>query len=287
MANDASRAMPPSSPPGSAGPLPRLPALPLAQAGLGLLGLFVIWSLVPILPPALMNPTWQRLATSRLVDNSPLVVLAVGLIHAAALLGPSDRRLEALRSRIVALLLPALIGYLLLIPLEIHATSRQFWQLDQQQKRQVAAMARTRGEAQQLIERAPDVASLEAGLRALQGPPLTPADRALPLAELKQRLRSSLEQSFQQLQNQVRPLSPGTFLAPWRQMARVVLTALLISVVLAALRFNSETERSLLEAGSSRLRKLFRDRALKAAIRKREAEKRRHQRQRDKLQRRR
>lgn len=87
MATDASKAMSPPSPQGSAWLLPRLPALPLAQDHLGLQGLFLIWSLVKILPPALMNPTWHQ-ACHR-----------------------------------VALLLPALIGYLLLIPLEIHATT--------------------------------------------------------------------------------------------------------------------------------------------------------------------
>lgn len=224
----------------------RLPARPVAQAGLALLALFALWTVLPILPPQLLDLRWQHKAATSLVDNSPLVVLAVGLIHAAALLEPSSRWLQDLRARIAALLLPAVCGYLLLIPLDVHATVNHIRLLDRQRQNGEQALQRRLEKALQIIDRAPDVTSLEAGLQSLQGPPLGSEERSLPVAELKQQLRQSLQRSFSAMQAQMVRVSPEMIVAMIRDSTRVVVTSLVIAVVLSALSFRESINNSLL-----------------------------------------
>lgn len=232
-------------------PLPTPPALPparlVAQIAFALLGLFVLWVLVPLMPPQLLNPQWQHRFATLLADNSPLVILAAVLIQIAALLAPTDGWLQSLKARMARWLVSVMIGYLLLVPLDLVATARQLGQLDQQLQERISRMTQDLKRAQQLIAAAPDVGSLAGSLQSIGAPPLSLSDRAEPLPQLKMRLAQLLSQGVAATQTQMQRASSEVQTGMIKEAIRISGTCLVITVSLMRLSFRATDQKHRLQ----------------------------------------
>lgn len=235
------------------GSSPRPPSLlpdtrPLDWAGFLLLALFAIWSLLAILPLQLLNPVWGHLLVVTLVNNSSLLLIGVALLRLAIGWGPGEPAFRAWRLRVCRLAAHVAVVYLLLVPLDLVSTWRQVQGLQQQAQRSERAIDRVQLQALQVIDQAPDGASLVSRLRELQGPQLSSAELDLPLPDLKVQLRASLTRNFAALRNQTAGPRADMLFAMGRESIRLVLSSLVCALGLSALSWNAVTERSQLQA---------------------------------------
>jgi hypothetical protein len=224
-----------------------LPGLPLARAGQVLLAVFTCWTLLVVLPLDINNPIWLHRFSSTLTDNSLLVILGISLIHAAAILKPADNRIRDIRTALSGLLVPVVSGYLLLIPLDYFATSKQAGLLQREYRKKVAELEQIRDQAIALVDQSPDLNSLEASLRRLSMPTLNREGRALPLPLIKQQVRRTLEQSMETTKADVAKSLGEASRSLIKERLRVLLTAFLMAMGLAWLSYDEAKRMNLVE----------------------------------------
>lgn len=90
-------------------------------AALALFGLFASLTLSALLPLQLTSPAWVLGASQALVAQAPLALLGLVLARLALVLDPHNRWLLRQCARVSRLVLPAAIGFFLLIPLQGYA----------------------------------------------------------------------------------------------------------------------------------------------------------------------
>ncbi|KEF42558.1 MAG: hypothetical protein ER33_05785 [Cyanobium sp. CACIAM 14] len=93
----------------------------LSLLSLALVVLFLAAAVVAILPLALFNEQWQLKAIRAIVDSAFLPLLALGLLHLAAYLDPQNPALQSRRRLAARWAIPAVLGFLLFIPLQVSA----------------------------------------------------------------------------------------------------------------------------------------------------------------------
>ena len=211
--------------------------LPRRLSLLGLLlGLaYLLLVITSSLPARLLEPQWQMQFVATCIDSAPIPLVGLALIHLATYLNPDDELLQNRTEWVSQLALAVALGLLLLLPLQTSAAWRQ-WQhnrANDQAQRQalITRLARVRS----AVDQAGTTAELASRLQSLQAPPLSAADLALPLPELKRRLHLALALDDRRLQL-VTGLS-GDANGPQlvRRSLRLMVSALLFSVGFAAL----------------------------------------------------
>lgn len=214
-------------------------------------------SLMPhLLPPRLLDPSWQVRLCGLMAENGVLPLMALGLVVLAAYLDPANDKLRACRVRLSRLAGVPAIGFLLLIPLQLAALAQASSRLDlrQQQQRQIG---QERLHAiEEAIAGASSNAELTRNLQSLQAPPLPAAELALPLPQLRSLLQQRLLQTRGLLQRSLtRPVSVplNTLLL---QALRGVLSNLAYGLAFAACSFGRRQELSLLQSWFFGLREL-------------------------------
>lgn len=220
----------------------------LVAIAAALLLVFLASLLPQLLPPRLLDPSWQLRLCGVMAENGVLPLMALGLVFLAAYLDPANGRVRACRIHVSRLAGVAALGFLLLIPLQLAALAQASSRLDlrQQQQRQ---MGQERLEAiEQAIAAAGSNAELNQRLQTLQAPPLPATELALPLPQLRQLLSQRLLQTRALLQRSFsrpaqRPLN--TLLL---QAMRGMLSNLACGLAFAACAFGRKQQRSLLQS---------------------------------------
>lgn len=198
---------------GPAPPQPQAPALVLepllpnllsrtAQALFLLYGLNLAFS--GVLPVHLFRPLWQLDAANALTDGALLPLLGLVLLHLAADLDLGNPRLQRFRWRVGRLARFAVLGFLLLIPLQISAGWRALHRLDGPPPLPARNLALMR----QAVEQSRSGAELQKRLVALQAPPLTVNDMALPYPDLRRQMEAQIarvEERIARRRTQARP----------------------------------------------------------------------------------
>ena len=72
----------------SRSPFSLLTWLPLGPIATTLFVTFVVSVVAGALPPQLLDPLWQLRLASSLIDNAPVALLGLGLVHLQAYLSP-------------------------------------------------------------------------------------------------------------------------------------------------------------------------------------------------------
>jgi hypothetical protein len=165
-------------------------ALLLAVSARALAFVFVVAVAVRLLPVQALNPAWQMTVCSVLLHQAVLPLVALVMMHAASAVEPADGRLASARMRWRGLAVTAVLGFLLLLPLQGFATWRGLSQGIQQDATRRADAEKRSGAMLQAIQAATSDDELQARMQRLQGPTLTPADRALPLPQLRRQLEN-------------------------------------------------------------------------------------------------
>lgn len=165
----------------------------LARAGLGLLVVFLVTLATTLLPLRLMEPAWQLQTSANLINNGSVALLGMLLIALAAWLAPDDNRLRQRNTLVRRLALAAVVGYLLLIPLQTLALWRGINQGKQELSRQrKAAEARIEAIAK-AVDTAKTPEELQSQLQGLPGAPSLPRSQmSASMPELRQNFAGAL-----------------------------------------------------------------------------------------------
>lgn len=202
------------------------------------LGLFLIYAIsvaAGILPLRLLDSAWQLQASRVLVDNGALPLLGLGLLHLASFLDPGNTPLRMRRSALANWAVLAMLGFLLLIPLQIGATLTSYASARQLQSNQLQAATNRLDLLLREISRAESVETIKARLVATQGMVPAGLDFSLPLPELKQRLDGSLRQARGLLVRQRQQnLDPAVIWRVIQESLRVSATAAALALAFAA-----------------------------------------------------
>lgn len=177
----------------------------LSVLALSLFGVFAVTALASAVPRQLLNPGWQLRLGTTLIDNGPIAALGVVAAWLAVILMPRagsyGNRLRAIRGWAIAVAL----GYLLLIPVQVSAAWRGLIQVDRAERQERRVIISRIATLREIVRRAPSVAALQGPWEAQQGPPLSAADGALPLPQLRVQLLARLQQLSDRLDVAARP----------------------------------------------------------------------------------
>ena len=220
----------------------------LIAIALALLLVFIASLLPQLLPPRLLDPSWQLRLCGVIAETGVLPLMALGLVFLAAYLEPANDWLLACRDHVSRLAGVAAIGFLLLIPLQLAALAQASSRLDlrQQQQRQIG---QERLDAiKQAIAAAGSNVELNQRLVALQAPPLPAAELVLPLPQLRQLLSQRLLQTRALLQRSFSRPAQRPLHTLLLQTLRGLISSLAYGLAFAACAFGRRQQRSLLQA---------------------------------------
>jgi len=187
-------------------PDPRQGPLPLLLAGRNLsvvcLMLFVLFGTIVlgnVFPLAIASPLWQLRVSLALINAAPIPLAALAFLLLAAELDPEDPLLQQ-RHRISArLAVGAVLGLLLLVPLQTAAGLRQSQLSSNAQTARIEQAERKLVGLRQALALAPNNGELNRQLQKLHGPVLNPADLDQPLALLRSQVGAALDQGEAQI----------------------------------------------------------------------------------------
>jgi hypothetical protein len=207
------------------------------QVGLLAVCLLILYGLVvlaAILPPRLLDPTWQLRFTNALINNSFLALLGLALVHLAAYLDRANPHLLRRRDNLAALALAAVLGFLLLIPLQGYAVWRGITNAKSQQSSQLRMVTGRISAVRTAINSATSSQDLQRRLRGLRVPPLAAAELEQPLPVLRESMLESLEQAEIRAGNQFSGIQPTWLWAILQGSIRAVLSSMVLVVGFAA-----------------------------------------------------
>lgn len=169
----------------------------LALIALGLIGVFVFRILDSLLPPRLLDPEWQLRQVERLIVSAPFALIAVSLLLIGACLDSGSRVMRWFQ-RCRGLARWVCIGYLLLVPLQMHAMVQLADKLNEQGRQGIRSLERTRVE----VSRSFSVSSLNQAFSSLPGKPQLPPDFKGNTAPIRSNALRVLDQRIAQLEKQ-------------------------------------------------------------------------------------
>jgi len=219
----------------------------LSVVSLVLFTLFGTIVLGSTLPPDLASPLWQLRLSLALINAAPFPLAGLALLHLAAELDPEDPVLQRRHRLCAQLAVPAVLGLLLLLPLQTAAGLRQVQFTGNAQNARITKAERKLAALRQAVATATDNEQLNRQLQALQGPVLSPADLAQPLARLQSQVGAALDEGEAQIQRErlaVPSRSPLGFLP---DLLRNSVACVAEAIGFAALAFRPGQEMPLLD----------------------------------------
>lgn len=207
----------------------------LSRAGLGLLALFIFSVGTSFLPLRLMEPAWQLQVSSALTNNGSVALLGMLLVALASWLAPEDDLLQRRNTLLRRLALAAVIGYLLLIPLQTMALWRGVDQGKQRISRQRKVVEARLEAISKAVETAQTPAELRSQLQSLPGAPSLPdAQLTQPMPQLRQRFATALEQARTRLRATTSEPDPARIQKLITESLRISLSSLALAFAFAA-----------------------------------------------------
>lgn len=188
--------------PSQAKPPLQLSGRNLSVVSLVLFTLFGTIVLGSTLPPAIASPLWQLRLSLALINAAPFPLAGLALLHLAAELDPEDPVLQRRHRLCAQLAVPAVLGLLLLLPLQTAAGLRQDRLSGTAQNARISKAETKLAALRQAVATATDNEQLNRQLQALKGPVLSPADLAQPLARLRSQVGAALQEGEAQIQRE-------------------------------------------------------------------------------------
>ncbi|MFM7547700.1 MAG: HpsJ family protein [Cyanobacteriota bacterium] len=228
----------------------------LALALVLLFATFVLTALFPLMP---LDPGWQRRLSGTLLDSASLPLLALALLQIAHWLDPDDPLLKRRQRSFSRLAGAAVLGFLLLVPVQISASLRLQQATNAEQSGRLALQERKLARFRQTVEQASSAEGLAGNLNQLGGQRPAPAVLALPLPLLKDQAAASLEQLEISIRRQRAALPSSNPLRQIPELIRPCVAALILAFAFASLaRGRLDTGDTLLDQQLRRMQlKLF------------------------------
>ncbi|MEB3256277.1 MAG: hypothetical protein VKJ05_07810 [Synechococcaceae cyanobacterium] len=200
-----------------------------------------------LLPARLLDPAWQWRLSGSLINNAPVAVVGLGLLHLAAWLNPKDeqlrRRIHSLRRWAAA----AALGFLLLVPIQAVAVARGLGNVSLYQSRGLRQVDREFAELRRQIQSAPDLASLQRRMPVSLASSMGPVTLQQPLPRLRSQVLSLVDQAQQRARARFSPPAPSSLWPVMQRSLQVLISAPAYALAFAAMSVNSQANVSLLD----------------------------------------
>ncbi|MBD2718292.1 MULTISPECIES: hypothetical protein [unclassified Synechococcus] len=218
------------------------------------LALFVVFAasvLARIIPFRVLLASWQLEFAASLIDAAPIALLGLILVHLAAYLDPNSPILKERKQRFSRFALAAVLGFLLLIPLNVYAVWTGLGNLEATRTRVEVDAVRRIDRFRQVVRSATTPEDLQQRLESIGVPGLRPSDLRQPLPRLKQQLLANLDKAQGNLE--ARKEGAGAVLREglWsliQSVLKLVVAALALAFAFAAGAQARNSDISLLES---------------------------------------
>ncbi|MDM7954539.1 MAG: hypothetical protein QUV07_15165 [Cyanobium sp. CZS 25K] len=196
--------------------------------------LYIVLVVSAAIPVRLLDYAWINRVTATLINGSSLPLLALLVLVLACILFPEDEILQKRRQLFCRLATVATLGFLLLVPLNTYMGVIQHLN-DREQSRRLDDTARQLTTYRNAVASATSASTIQATLAQLGAPTLDAAALALPLPELKARLRPSLDLAAAQIEERRQALAAAIdWKARLTDLLRIVAASLALSFGFAA-----------------------------------------------------
>jgi len=177
----------------------------LQSLGLVLLVVFAISVLAATFPIQVLDAQWQLGLVSALVNNASLALVGGLLLPLGHVFDASNEKLRRKRALVRTWAKVVAIGFLLLIPVQIVSGLNYFRSFTTSIESQTNQSSKKLSAVRDAIATAPSPDELQTRMQKLLGPTavLSPVQRRLPLAELRQQLLQQTEMASNQLQRRL------------------------------------------------------------------------------------
>lgn len=216
---------------------PPMLGMALAAVALGIFALFAIGTASQLLPPRLLDTTWQLRAATALIEAGPFALIGLVLLQLGAHLDPANTPLQVCWHRLGRLGVVAVLGFLLLIPLQLVAAGLTLQTAGNVQRRQELRMERTVSRLRQQIRAASSFPDLQRRIRDIPAPDLVVPAEALqaPLPQLKRQLLASVDQGERRLRrNLAQARAPQRTRSLLQSIVRGAVSALVLALCFTA-----------------------------------------------------
>jgi len=181
--------------------------------GLCLLLAYLVMVVGGALPLQLLSPAWQVGLTGALIDNAPIALVGLVLLHLAAFLDPEDEKLQQRVFWLARLSILASLGFLLMIPLRAYNLFTLSEVAGNAQERRLNQASTRLNQLRDAVRGAASKEELVSRLKALNAPELPPAIEAKPLEAIRADINRSFDRmaaALQQRRGQVRQPRPAS-----------------------------------------------------------------------------
>ncbi len=168
------------------------------RLGVIAIALFVLYTanvLARIIPFRVLLSSWQLEFSASLIDAAPIALLGLILVHLAAYVDPSNPIHKRRKQRFSRMALAAVLGFLLLIPLNVYAVWTGLGNLQATRSKVEVDAVRRIDKFRQIVSSATTPEDLQQRLESIGVPGLKPSELRQPLPRLKQLLLENLDKA--------------------------------------------------------------------------------------------
>lgn len=200
--------------------------------------LFVIYGVrvaataIPFRP---LDTLWQLTVSAALIEAAAIPLVGLGLMHLAAYLNPDDPALVRRREVMARWAILAVLGFLLLIPVQAYASWSTVATVRARLTTQQTAANRNFALVREAISAATTLEDLQARLQSLQSPELGIRfeNLGLPLAETQRQMLIRLNDIQEQVKTRINAPPPEAIEDVARNSGRLMATSLVYALAFA------------------------------------------------------
>ena len=220
----------PASPRGAAVLADRLSVS--AMALFVIYGVRVVATAIPLRP---LDTLWQLSVSSVLISAAAIPLLGLGLLHLAAYLDPANAALEKRRDGLARWAILAVLGFLLLIPLQTYASWSTVATAKARLTTQLSIANRNFALVREAINDATSLEDLKARLQALESPELGIRfeNLGLPLPETQRQMLIRLNEIEEQVKTRIKAPPPEAIENVATNALRVMTTIVVYALAFA------------------------------------------------------
>ncbi|MCP9786156.1 hypothetical protein [Cyanobium sp. N5-Cardenillas] len=204
----------------------------LAMALFVIYGVRVVAIAIPLRP---LDTLWQLDVISALISAAAIPLLGLALLHLAAYLNPDDSALVRRRDALARWAILAVLGFLLLIPVQAYASWSAVSTARTTLTTQLTTANRNFALVREAISAATSLQDLQARLQSLQSPELGIRfeNLGLPLAETQRQMLGRLNDIQEQVKTRINAPPPEAIENVARNSIRVMGTSLVYALAFA------------------------------------------------------
>ena len=203
-----------------------------AQVLFVLYGVRIVATAIPLRP---LDTLWQLSVSSSLISAAAIPLVGLGLLHLAAYLDPANAALEKRRNVLARWAILAVLGFLLLIPLQAYASWSTVATARARLTTQLTTANRNFALVREAISAASSLEDLQLRLQALESPELGIRfeNMGLPLPETRRQMLIRLNEIEEQVKTRIKAPPPEAIENVATNALRVMATSVVYALAFA------------------------------------------------------